>query len=106
MATSASFPYMIITPEGTFLSGEAEELLVPSINGPLGILKGHTPYVSPLKENGKLKIVEHGQESFYFLEGGILEVKEDVVLILALRVRKDFSDVDSKTMNVKISEGA
>ena len=38
----------IITPEKVFLTSETEQVVLPSITGGVGILKGHAPLVLSL----------------------------------------------------------
>jgi len=77
-----SYPFSIVTPQGQGFKGEVESLVAPGLLGKFGILPNHTPMVSMLK-NGALKIVSSGQESFFAVTSGLLEVnQEGEVLIL------------------------
>jgi F-type H+-transporting ATPase subunit epsilon len=58
----------------------------PGALGELGILPGHMPLVS-LLEKGWVKIREReGNELWFEIDGGFLQVLDDQVLILAERV--------------------
>lgn len=73
----------IITPASTLFSGEVSLVQLPGIDGLFEILKSHAPLVSALKE-GRVKVMDdQNQEQFFDIHGGIVEVSNDKVLLLA-----------------------
>jgi len=72
----------IITPDTTIYKGEAELVQLPGIDGSFEILNNHAPLISALKK-GKIKIKKRGKEEFFDINGGVIEVLENKVLILA-----------------------
>jgi len=72
----------IITPDTTIYEGEAELVQLPGIDGSFEILNNHAPLISALKQ-GKIKIKKDGKEEFFDINGGVIEVQENKVLILA-----------------------
>lgn len=68
-----SFPLKIVTPDGLMYDGQAEELIVRTTGGDLGILAGHVDCVSPLGM-GRATIVIDGQKRYAACIGGILSV--------------------------------
>ncbi len=73
----------IITPETTLYQGTAKALQVPGTDGLLGILDHHAAMISTLKE-GKIKITdEKGAETLFPINGGVVEVLNNKVIILA-----------------------
>ena len=72
----------IITPDQTVFSGEAESVVVPGIDGLLGILNSHAPLISTLQE-GEVKITSNGKEELFGINGGVVEVLNNKVMILA-----------------------
>ena len=72
----------IITPDTTIYKGEAELIQLPGIDGSFEILNNHAPLISALKK-GKIKIKKSGKEEFFDINGGVIEVLENKVLILA-----------------------
>lgn len=72
----------IITPDTTIYQGEAELVQIPGIDGSFEILNNHAPLISALKQ-GKIKIKKGGKEEFFDINGGVIEVLENKVLILA-----------------------
>ncbi|MFT6845960.1 MAG: F-type H+-transporting ATPase subunit epsilon [Flavobacteriales bacterium] len=73
----------IITPDANIFAGEATALQVPGTDGLLGILNGHAPLVSTLAK-GKVKVTaENGEDKFFDINGGVVEVLNNKVMILA-----------------------
>ncbi len=72
----------IITPDITIYKGEAELVQLPGIDGSFEILNNHAPLISALRQ-GKVKIKKNGKEEFFDINGGVIEVLKNKVLILA-----------------------
>lgn len=73
----------IITPEKELYSGEAKSVSLPGVGGSLGILDKHAPMITVLKA-GNIEIrLENGEEQTFEVSGGVVEVQNNVVLILA-----------------------
>ncbi|MDR1359432.1 MAG: F0F1 ATP synthase subunit epsilon [Deltaproteobacteria bacterium] len=72
----------IITPKGTILSCEAEYVSVPGAEGVFGVLPGHIPFLSALAVNA-LHYETQEQTRYVFISGGIAEVLDNNVAILA-----------------------
>lgn len=76
----------IVTPDKKVFSGEIDSVQVPGSKGSFAVLKHHAPIISTL-EKGKVKIKERGTDSFFEISGGIIEVKDNKVIILAESVK-------------------
>jgi len=72
----------IVTPERLAYEDEVDMVLVPGIDGELGILPHHTPLVSLLGV-GELKIRKGGGEEIFAIAGGFLQVRPDKVVVMA-----------------------
>ncbi|MGM0565537.1 MAG: ATP synthase F1 subunit epsilon [Bacteroidota bacterium] len=73
----------IITPDTNIFNGEASLIQLPGVDGLFEILHNHAPMIAALGE-GKVKIKKESGETEYFdIDGGVLEVKENKVLVLA-----------------------
>ena len=68
-----SFPLKIITPDGIAFDGEAEELIVRTTNGDMGILAGHISCVAPLGM-GRATVVTEGKRRCAACIGGMVSV--------------------------------
>ena len=72
----------ILTPDNTLYSGEASIVTLPGVNGSFQIMNLHAPLISALG-NGNV-IVDNGSEKLQFpVKGGIVEVVDNKVVILA-----------------------
>ena len=68
-----SFPLKVVTPDGLIFDGQAEELVVRTTTGDMGILAGHINCVAPLGM-GRALIVSEGKRRYAACIGGILSV--------------------------------
>jgi F-type H+-transporting ATPase subunit epsilon len=75
----------IITPDSTIFTGDNVGLIqLPGIDGSFEILNNHAPLISVLRK-GKIKVVNSGEkeELFFEIKGGVIEVVNNKVLVLA-----------------------
>ncbi len=72
----------IVTPESNLFSGEATSVLCPGINGSFGILNNHAPMIATL-DNGEIKITTSSEEKVIEISGGVVEVLNNKVIVLA-----------------------
>ena len=73
----------IVSAEGEIFSGEASMVFAPAIMGEIGIAPRHAPLLTTLKP-GEVRVqTPNGEEQFFFVSGGALEVQPHVVTVLA-----------------------
>ncbi len=73
----------IITPDKKLYEGNINSVNVPGTKGPFTVLHNHAPIISTLVK-GSIKIVNKGlHEEIINIEGGIVEVKKNSIIILA-----------------------
>ena len=75
---------ILVTPERTVRDEEADFVALTLFDGEIGIGPGHTPMIGRLGY-GEMRIVRDKQTVRYYVEGGFVEVAEDVVSVLAGR---------------------
>lgn len=68
-----SFPLKIVTPDGLIYDGQAEELVVRTTSGDIGILAGHINCVAPLGM-GRATVVIDGKRRYAACIGGMVSV--------------------------------
>ncbi|NNC83949.1 MAG: ATP synthase F1 subunit epsilon [Flavobacteriales bacterium] len=73
----------IISPDAEIFKGEAQYVGVPGIDGSLGILNNHAPLITTLAEGEVLVRISEGNEERIAVKGGVLEVLNNQVIILA-----------------------
>jgi F-type H+-transporting ATPase subunit epsilon len=72
----------IITPDKSIYSGEIKLVQLPGSMGSFEILKNHAPIISTL-DKGKIKVIEESGKTLYFdIEGGVIENKDNKIIIL------------------------
>jgi F-type H+-transporting ATPase subunit epsilon len=74
----------IITPDNVLYEGENVHLVqLPGFDGSFEVMNHHAPLIAILKK-GKIKVEVKGENSLFFdVNGGMIEVLENHVLILA-----------------------
>jgi F-type H+-transporting ATPase subunit epsilon len=76
---------IVVTPERTLYDQPAEFVAVMLFDGEIGIAAGHTPLVGRLG-CGELRVRrDETHTDHYYIEGGFVEVLNDVVSILTQR---------------------
>ena len=75
------FPLKIVTPDGLQFEGQAEELIVRTITGDMGILAGHTNCVAPLGM-GRATIITQGKRRYAACIGGLVSVVGGAVTLV------------------------
>jgi F-type H+-transporting ATPase subunit epsilon len=72
----------ILTVEGRRFNGDADFVVAPASEGEVGVLPHHIPLLTALAP-GAVKVRNDGDEQFFFVSGGFLEVRPDQVTVLA-----------------------
>jgi F-type H+-transporting ATPase subunit epsilon len=73
----------IIKPDKKLFEGEAKSVVVPDAMGQLGILNRHAPLIAALKK-GIVKVTDtNGKVQKFDINGGVVEVLKNKVIILA-----------------------
>ena len=98
---SGKFTVEIITPDKTIIKTDTLEVIIPSFEGEMGILKDHIPLITFLRP-GVINIKDQ-QEQKFFVEEGTVEFANNNLLILTSTVRK-LGSLDKKTLDRLLSE--
>lgn len=73
----------IVSAEGEIFSGAAKMVFVPASQGEIGIAPRHAPLLTMIKA-GEVRVqTPDGQEQFFFVGGGALEVQPKKITVLA-----------------------
>ncbi len=97
----SNFTVEIISPAKSILKKEAREVILPSFEGEIGILKDHIPIITFLRP-GIIKILSDTDQEF-FVEDGTVEFVNNNLLILTSTARK-LSDLKKENINLIITE--
>jgi F-type H+-transporting ATPase subunit epsilon len=72
----------IVSAEAEIFHGEATMVIATGEAGELGIAPRHAPLITRLKPGQVRVLMENGEEQFFYVSGGILEVQPQVVTVL------------------------
>jgi F-type H+-transporting ATPase subunit epsilon len=74
---------IIVTPTQKFFEGEANEVYAPGVDGDFGVLNGHAPFLTTLR-NGDIRVVlaDNSKKTFK-ITGGLADISNNEVKILA-----------------------
>jgi F-type H+-transporting ATPase subunit epsilon len=72
----------IVSQDRLVFEGDVDIVVVPGIDGDMGILPRHAPLLSTLRF-GIIKVRTQGKEEEFTVAGGVLEVQPDIITILA-----------------------
>lgn len=72
----------ILSPDKNIYSGVVKSILLPGADGALGILENHAPIITVLRK-GTIKIEGNDGTQNFEVNGGVVEVLKNKVIILA-----------------------
>lgn len=81
------FALEIVTPDGAALAEPVHSIVVPAVEGLLGVLPGHAPFLCMLRP-GTIRIRREGGDLALATGGGFLEVTAEKTMILADSVER------------------
>jgi F-type H+-transporting ATPase subunit epsilon len=89
----------IVSAEGEIFSGEAAMVFAPAKMGDVGIAPRHAPLLTNLRP-GDLRVeTPEGEEKFFYVTGGVLEVQPHMVTVLADSAMRG-SDLDEEAARI------
>jgi len=74
--------FSLVSPERELFSGEVDQVDAPGSEGDFGVLAGHAPFMTALRE-GEVSVREGAKLTKYRIEGGFADVTPDGLTILA-----------------------
>src|SRR5439155_12794820 len=74
----------VVTPEQTALEAKADFIALPLFDGEIGIAANHSPLIGRLGY-GEMRIKSGGQTVVYYVDGGFVQVADNVVAVLTNR---------------------
>ncbi len=99
---SNNFNIDIVNPEKSFLSkNDVFEVVIPAVEGEIGILKDHISIISFLKP-GIIKVYSDTEEQNFYVEDGIVEFKDNTLSVLTSSIF-DLKDADKNFVSESIS---
>ena len=98
---SEKYTIEIISPDSSIIKTETSEVVIPSFEGEMGILKDHIPLITFLRP-GLINIKTNTDQKF-FVEEGTVEFSNNNLLILT-STAKEVTKMNKKFIDTLISE--
>ena len=93
---------VVVTPEATILEQEADFVVVPLFDGEKGIAPGHSPVIGRLGF-GELRVTQGNDLHRYYIDGGFVEIVNNVVTILTNHTNVA-AELDASVTRERLSE--
>ena len=111
---SENFTIEIISPEKSIIKSSTTEVVIPSYEGEMGILKDHIPLITFLRP-GVITIINAADKKKFFVEEGTVEFSNNNLLILTSKaiglndfnaelLEKSINEAEKKIINGEISD--
>jgi len=98
---SKKFTVEIISPEKSIFKTDTSEVILPSYEGEIGLLKDHIPLITFLRPG--FIIVKNDVEKKFFVEDGTVEFANNNLLILT-STAVDFANFDRSSLDNLIKD--
>lgn len=79
---AGTFKFELVSPESILISADAEQVVVPGMEGQFTVFAGHAPVISTLRP-GVLDAQVEGGRRRVFVRGGLAEVEPERLTVLA-----------------------
>ena len=73
----------VVSAKETIYYGEISMLIATGVEGEVGILPGHIPFITLLKPGAMQIKTSNGNDEMVYVSGGVLEVQPHLVTVLA-----------------------
>src|SRR5438132_13766982 len=87
----------VVTPEQTALETKADFVALPLFDGEIGIAANHSPLIGRLGY-GEMRIKSGGQTQVFYVDGGFVQVADNVVAVLTNRA------IPARSLNAAAAE--
>ncbi len=86
----------IVTPDARVYSDTIDSVVIPTVEGEVGVLPGHIPLLTQV-EHGELRVTKGNETLFLAVSGGFAQVEGDRVRVLAEHAITE-SGIDEKAV--------
>jgi F-type H+-transporting ATPase subunit epsilon len=93
---AGTFKFELVSPESILISADAEQVVVPGMEGQFTVLAGHAPVIATLRP-GVLDAQIEGGRRRVFVRGGFAEVEPQRLTVLAQHLL-DLDAVEPETL--------
>ena len=74
--------FSLVSPQRELFSGDVDQVDAPGTEGDFGVLAGHAPFMTTLKE-GLVRVYNAGQVRIFEVRGGFADVTPEGLTVLA-----------------------
>jgi F-type H+-transporting ATPase subunit epsilon len=99
---AGTFKFELVTPERMALAQEANQAVVPGLEGYFTVLPGHAPIISALRPGIIEVTLADANKARIFVKGGFAEVDPEHVTVLAERAL-DVEAMDAATIAAELA---
>ena len=100
----ATISFDLVSPEQLVFNDKAGMIIVPCKEGDIGVLPGHSKFLSSLRSG---RVMVYGEDKqllkSFFLSGGFVEINPEKCIVLAEEVL-EMSNLDKTTIEKQIQE--
>ena len=100
----ATISFDLVSPEQLVFNDKAGMIIVPGKEGDIGVLPGHSKFLSSLRAG---RVMVYGEDKqllkSFFLSGGFVEINPEKCIVLAEEVL-EMSNLDKTTIEKQIQE--
>jgi F-type H+-transporting ATPase subunit epsilon len=86
----------IVTPEARVYSDTIDSVVIPTVEGEIGVLPGHIPLLTQVAD-GELRVTKGAATSYLAIGGGFAQIDGDKVSVLAERAISE-EHIDEKAV--------
>lgn len=79
---AGTFHFSLVSPERELYSGEVNQVDAPGSEGDFGVLPGHAPFMTALRE-GAVTVYEGAARRVFSIKGGFADVTPSGLTVLA-----------------------
>ena len=90
----------IVTPEAKSFSDDVDSVVIPGVEGEIGVLPMHAPLMT-LLEPGELRVMKNGEETRLAVGEGFVEITQEKIAVLTDMAVKE-SEIDESAAEVAI----
>jgi F-type H+-transporting ATPase subunit epsilon len=78
----AKLHFSLVAPEREIYAGDVDQVDAPGTEGDFGVLYGHAPFMTTLRE-GQVTVIDGGARRVFQIQGGFADVTPQGLTILA-----------------------
>ena len=90
----------IVTPEAKTFSDNVDSVVIPGVEGEIGVLPMHAPLMT-LLEPGELRVMKNGEETRLAVGEGFVEITQEKIAVLTDMAVKE-SEIDESAAETAI----